>query len=44
MTIPKTRRHPGLVPGSTAPQTNGAVITRNGGCRNKPGMTGGKHA
>ena len=52
MTIPKTFRNPGLVPGPTVPRTNGAWIKRNSGCRNKallsvaegPGMTEGKGA
>ena len=52
MNTPKLLRHPGLVPGSTVPRTNGAWIKRNSGCRNKallsvaegPGMTEGKGA
>ncbi len=44
MTILKTFRHPGLVPGSTVPQTKGSKIMRNGRCRNEPGMTEGERA
>ena len=35
----KPNRHPGLVPGSTAPQAKAPVRVLHGGCRNKSGMT-----
>lgn len=36
---PLLPRHPGLVPGSTAPQTASARAVPHGGCRDEPGMT-----
>jgi 4-diphosphocytidyl-2-C-methyl-D-erythritol kinase len=37
---PLFHRHPGLVPGSTVPQTPSARAVLPGGCRDEPGMTG----
>jgi 4-diphosphocytidyl-2-C-methyl-D-erythritol kinase len=37
---PLFNRHPGLVPGSTVPQTPSAGAVLHGGCRDEPGMTG----
>jgi 4-diphosphocytidyl-2-C-methyl-D-erythritol kinase len=37
---PLFHRHPGLVPGSTVPQTPSAGAVLPGGCRDEPGMTG----
>jgi 4-diphosphocytidyl-2-C-methyl-D-erythritol kinase len=37
---PLFHRHPGLVPGSTVPQTPSAGAVLPGGCRDVPGMTG----
>ena len=37
---PLPLRHPGLVPGSTVPQTPSSGAVLHGGCRDEPGMTG----
>jgi 4-diphosphocytidyl-2-C-methyl-D-erythritol kinase len=36
---PLVRRHPGLVPGATGPQTPEVEDKRSGGCRDEPGVT-----